>query len=119
MFGISFSEILLILVISLLIFGPQELPHIAAKLGKLIATIRNMGLNFREQIYEQSGFNQLQNIRAEMQETIQELKSQLNPVKPNYDTSFVNEDEFLYQEYQFLYQPELEFDRQPELFDEH
>lgn len=116
MFDISFSEILLILVISLLIFGPEQLPAIATKLGRFVATIRNFSLNIKEQFYEQSGFNQFENIRSEMQQSFSQLKEQLRLQVNNND--FINEDTFLYQEFDFLYQPELDFDQQPELFDE-
>ena len=70
MFGISFSEILLILVIAVIIFGPEQLPGIARKTGRLVASLRNMGMNFRAQFYEQSGLNQFENIRQEVQATL-------------------------------------------------
>lgn len=118
MFGISFSEILLILVISLLIFGPEKLPSIATKIGSFFASIRNLGLNLKHHIYEQSGFNQFENIRQEMRQTIADLKQHIAPADETETNTFVTESEFLYQEYNFLYQPELDFERQPELFDE-
>lgn len=118
MFGISMSEILLILIISLLIFGPEHLPSIARKLGKLVATLRNFSTNIRQQIYEQSGFEQFNNIKQEMQSALEQLKQQITPLKAEQHTDFMTEDELLYSEYQFFYQPELDFYRQPELFDD-
>ena len=116
MFGISFSEILLIIIISLLIFGPEQLPQIAAKTGRVIALLRKFTINLKSQLYEQTGMSQIDGIRQEMQQTFNQLKNQIRPLE-NKITNYSDEGDFLYSEYQFLYQPELDFEQQPELFD--
>lgn len=116
MFGISFSEILLIIIISLLIFGPEQLPQIAAKTGRMIALLRKFTTNLKSQLYEQTGMSQIDGIRQEMQQTFNQLKNQILPLE-NKITDYSDEGDFLYSEYQFLYQPELDFEQQPELFD--
>jgi Tat protein translocase TatB subunit len=115
-FGISFSEILLIIIISLLIFGPEQLPQIAAKTGRMIALVRKFTINLKSQLYEQTGMSQIDGIRQEMQQTFNQLKNQIRPLE-NKITDYSDEGDFLYSEYQFLYQPELDFEQQPELFD--
>jgi sec-independent protein translocase protein TatB len=40
MFGLGFSEILLILVVALLVFGPKRLPEIAQSLGRALGEFR-------------------------------------------------------------------------------
>jgi len=115
-FGISFSEILLIIIISLLIFGPEQLPQIAAKTGRMIALLRKFTINLKSQLYEQTGMSQIDGIRQEMQQTFNQLKNQIRPLE-NKITNYSDEGDFLYSEYQFLYQPELDFEQQPELFD--
>jgi Tat protein translocase TatB subunit len=115
-FGISFSEILLIIIISLLIFGPEQLPQIAAKTGRMIALVRKFTINLKSQLYEQTGMSQIDGIRQEMQQTFNQLKNQIRPLE-NKITNYSDEGDFLYSEYQFLYQPELDFEQQPELFD--
>ncbi len=116
MFGISFSEILLIIIISLLIFGPEQLPEIAAKAGRVVALLRKFTINLKSQLYEQTGMSQIDGIRQEMQQTFNQLKNQIQPLEHKIN-DYRDEGDFLYSEYQFLYQPELDFEQQPELFD--
>ncbi len=40
MFGLGFTEILLILGVALLVFGPEKLPEIARTLGKTMGELR-------------------------------------------------------------------------------
>lgn len=40
MFGLGFGEILVILVVVLLVFGPEKLPEVARTLGKTMAELR-------------------------------------------------------------------------------
>ncbi len=118
MFGISFSEILLIIIISLLIFGPEKLPEIAAKAGRMVALLRKFTINLKSQLYEQTGMSQIDGIRQEMQQTFNQLKNQIRPLEHKIN-DYNDEGDFLYSEYQFLYQPELDFEHQPELFDDY
>ena len=41
MFGLGMPELILILVISLVIFGPSKLPEMGASIGKAIREVRN------------------------------------------------------------------------------
>lgn len=38
--GGDFGEILVILVVALIVFGPQELPNIARKMGRVISSAK-------------------------------------------------------------------------------
>jgi len=40
--GIGFAEIVFILIIAMMVFGPRRLPEIAAKAGKIVRDLRNM-----------------------------------------------------------------------------
>ena len=40
MFSIGFSEVLLLLVVSLVVLGPDKLPGVAEKVGKTLAAVR-------------------------------------------------------------------------------
>lgn len=54
MFGVDFSEILLILGIALVVLGPEKLPKLASTIGKWIGRARAMARQFREQLEQES-----------------------------------------------------------------
>jgi sec-independent protein translocase protein TatB len=49
-FGVGFSEIVLILVVALIIFGPKKLPEIARMLGKALGEFRKAASDFKNAI---------------------------------------------------------------------
>ena len=50
MFGLSISEIVVILVIVLLLFGPKKLPEIAQKLGQAGREVKHACNIFKEEL---------------------------------------------------------------------
>lgn len=54
MFGIDFSEILLIFGIALVVLGPEKLPKLANTIGRWIGRARGMARQFREQLEQES-----------------------------------------------------------------
>jgi TatA/E family protein of Tat protein translocase len=51
MFGISFPELFIIIAVALVVFGPDKLPEIARKLGKLTADLRRNSDSLRREFY--------------------------------------------------------------------
>lgn len=50
MFGIGFSELFLILIVGLLIFGPKRLPEIARTVGKAMYQFKHASTNLTQEI---------------------------------------------------------------------
>ena len=107
MSGISFSEILLIIIVGLIVFGPKQLPHVGAKVGQFIIKVRQYLSKVKHDIYQQSGLVELTTTKLDIENSYQPNKKNL--YKPFYLEHLPLQDSI-------LHQPELDFDQQPELF---
>ena len=110
MFGISFSEIILIFIIALLVLEPKQLPQIINKAAMLVMTLRNFITRLRKDIYLQSGFDELNNTKNLLINKYQQIK---NNMLLNESLRFMHPPRLDINEF---HQPELEFDKEPELF---
>jgi sec-independent protein translocase protein TatB len=76
--GIGFSELMVIMFIALLVFGPRRLPELAAKAGKFVADMRSMsqGLmaEWQREITVAARLEEIEKARQEIKEIQQELK---------------------------------------------
>lgn len=76
--GIGFSELMFIMIIAMMIFGPRRLPELAAKAGKFIADLRNMsqGLmaEWQREIAVAARLEEIEKVRQELKDIQQELK---------------------------------------------
>ncbi len=50
MFGVGFQELLIVVVIALIIFGPRRLPQMARELGHFVSEARGAVEEFRDEI---------------------------------------------------------------------
>ncbi len=116
MFGISFSEIILIFVIALFIFGPKELPKIATAIGKFIYTIKTDFYNMKNNLYKNTGLEKLKHTKQEIVDIYKNIRENINMPENQIINSI--DEKTAYDETIVFFQPELDFDRQPELFDD-
>ncbi|MEL0080703.1 MAG: twin-arginine translocase TatA/TatE family subunit [bacterium] len=65
MFGLGFSEIILVVVIFIILFGPDEVPKIAKSLSKLYRNIVNMKDDLNESVTKE--VNDLKTIKKDLE----------------------------------------------------
>ena len=54
MFEVGFSELLLIMGLSLLVLGPEKLPKVVGEIGRWLGRARAMARQFREQLEDEA-----------------------------------------------------------------
>jgi len=78
-FGIGIPELLLILIIALMVFGPERLPEIGRSVGKAVREFREMSADFTAEWQELS--KELEQAASEAQEGVAEMQSELSQVE--------------------------------------
>jgi Tat protein translocase TatB subunit len=80
MFGIGFPELIIIMVIALIVLGPNKLPDIARALGKGIAEFRKATQEMKENLALDEGIQEVQKATKEIKENLA-LDKELKEVK--------------------------------------
>ncbi len=72
MFGnIGFPELLIILAVALLIFGPKKLPEVGRSIGKALREFRKTSDEIKEKIEEEIQVDEFRNIKEEFKKDIE------------------------------------------------
>ena len=100
MFDFSFWELAIVLVVALLVVGPDKLPGLAAKVGRWVGKAKRMIMSVRSDIEnelkaaelkemlekQQGEISQLRNILNESQsDTQKEIQKALDDATPSHD----------------------------------
>lgn len=87
MFGVGWTEMLLIGVVALVVIGPKDMPVVMNRLGKVVATIRRMGGEFQRELNKTTGLDQITDLRRTITEplkqTAAEITREFNKPLPN------------------------------------
>jgi Tat protein translocase TatB subunit len=80
MFGnIGFPELLVIMTIALLVFGPRKLPEIGRSIGKAMREFRRTSDEIKEKIEEEIQAEEFKDIKEEIDKDIKEIKDTVKP----------------------------------------
>jgi sec-independent protein translocase protein TatB len=89
-FDSGFLELLIIGIITLMVVGPERLPGVAAKAGKMIGKMKAFVATTREDIEKELRADELQNMLVQQKEEISELRDMMQSTKDDV-TSELNE----------------------------
>jgi TatA/E family protein of Tat protein translocase len=81
MFGnIGFPELLIILAVALLIFGPKKLPEVGKSIGRAVREFRRTSDEIKERIEEEIRVDEFKEIKDELKKDItEEIKDEEGP----------------------------------------
>lgn len=77
MFGLGWTEMLVIGVVALIVIGPKDLPVLMNRLGRTIATIRRMGSEFQRELNKATGIDQVTDIRRSITEPLKQTAADI------------------------------------------
>ena len=64
MFGIGFPELVLILVLALIVFGPDKLPQLARQIARLVWDLKKASEEFKDQLNLDEALRDIENQEA-------------------------------------------------------
>ncbi len=82
MFDIGFSEVLLLAIISLVVLGPERLPHAARLAGAWMGKARRVFFDFKHEVESEIQAKELKDRLDKLQQQINESMSTLNLPDP-------------------------------------
>jgi sec-independent protein translocase protein TatB len=71
-FDISFSELLVIAVVALLVIGPEKLPKVARTAGAFFGRLQRFVAQVKDEVNRESRFAELQKLQQEVQSSMQQ-----------------------------------------------
>jgi sec-independent protein translocase protein TatB len=77
MFGVGWTEMLLIGIVALVVIGPKDLPVVMGRLGKAVATIRRMGNEFQRELNKTTGLDQITDLRRSITEPLKQTAAEI------------------------------------------
>ena len=78
MFDVGFSELVLISIVALLVFGPERLPGLARQIGSWIGATKRFVNSVRADIESELGSEELKRMLNEQQSEISKLKGMIS-----------------------------------------
>jgi sec-independent protein translocase protein TatB len=77
MFGVGWTEMLVVGVVALIVIGPKDLPVVMHRLGKMLATIRRLGNEFQREINKSTGLDQITDLRRSITEPLKQTAAEI------------------------------------------
>lgn len=85
MFDVSFSELMVIAVVALIVIGPEKLPKVARMLGHLTGRVQRYVATVKEDINREIQFEDLQKLQQEIKQTVENTKKNLQTQASDFE----------------------------------
>jgi sec-independent protein translocase protein TatA len=82
-FGIGIPELMLILVIALIVVGPQRLPEVGRSIGKAVRDFREMSSGFTSEWEELS--KEFEDTASEVRREVKEVEAEIGDVEGEFE----------------------------------
>jgi len=77
MFDISFSELLIIALVALIVIGPERLPKVARVAGLMAGRVRRYAQDFKQEINREIELEELKRLQEEVVHTARSLETSM------------------------------------------
>jgi sec-independent protein translocase protein TatB len=74
-FDVSFSELLVIAVVALLVIGPERLPKVARTVGAFTGRMQRYMAQIKEEVNRELRFEELQKLQQEIKQSVENTQS--------------------------------------------
>ncbi|MDX1915509.1 MAG: Sec-independent protein translocase protein TatB [Methylophilus sp.] len=78
MFEISFSELMVVAVVALLVIGPEKLPQVARTIGALVGRLQRLMAQVKDEVNREVRFEELQKLQQEVKEATTKVESSVS-----------------------------------------
>ena len=92
MFDVSFSELVVIAVVALIVIGPEKLPKVARTLGALTGRMQRYMSDIKEEVNREVRFQELQQLQQEIQATVDQTHANIKSQTSTYNKELDFED---------------------------
>ena len=83
MFDFGFWELVLVMVVALLVVGPERLPKLAARVGAWTGRARRLAQQFRRNMQQELQTEEIKEMLHQQQDQIRELRDLVGEAKPD------------------------------------
>ncbi|MEK6763654.1 MAG: twin-arginine translocase TatA/TatE family subunit [Nitrospirota bacterium] len=82
MFGLGIGEVLIILVVAFLLFGPKQLPEVARQVGKAVKGFKDTAEDLRKSVEPELNMIQqeVKMVEQDFQASLKDVEEQVNAV---------------------------------------
>lgn len=85
MFDVGFSEILVILLVALIVIGPERLPQVARTLGRWWGGLQRYVASVKQEVSKSAELAELEQAKREMQRETEDISRSLKQVEHELD----------------------------------